>query len=955
MRRWFPVLTLFTLAACSTSKDAPVIATQPPVVAAPLRTLFDGASVSSAGGILQYNKPGDSLDGLTLTVPSNAYATASTWTIVADSNVVVTLPSGFTQVGPALAVSTNQGSASAPITLKMPMKIGATETVVPFYYNTVTKKFEGIPTVDRSDSYITLATTNFSTASTATAEPTQTALRSAADTNVKVTCDRSLGGVCWVFAKIPNNLLQGTFKSTFLPGRDDWEFVNYGDYNSPGGDCEGMSITALYFHYKVLASGGLYHKYDVSLSNLWDNVQGIRFAGSVQRDYANYVHNVFDQVATITDNAALGRTSTDPINSLTSDWLLATLKLTGRPVLMGLRHSTGSGGHAVVAYAASLSGQETVISFADPNYPGTERAMKFESGVLTPVTLQLNAADGGSSFDRAYALGVSAEVPLDSITKRYGEFKAKTSRADLPRDYGWIDYNFATNSWESMSDVVRTSYNKFSAALLCRDCTEKIPGVQPADRQSVDIYDATGANKRAVDFEGNVTLTPGDNTFVLAALPKSPFSVTKEKGFLDSRTVTVNYTPGTFRVSVLTAPLNVVVGGLAKDTVRLIRTNYLSPISITAVSDAGITVTPGEASSSTDLATFTVNVPNTVIVGSTHSVTLTAVGVDVAPVVTTFAVVATAPPSYSMSVQNAPLNMTAGTVSLIDNVNITRTNFSGLIALSDSAAAGISLNFITQPGTSSTGSFVVDVAANVIPNTYIVKIIGTSSLAPKTTTFAVVVTAVPPASYTFGVSADPLNAEINHAAYPYTVTINRTAFTGAVNVLATADDAGIVISPNAVSTVGTSVALTVSANASTTVGTHRLTLRGVATGRTDQLSQFAVVTSLAAGGLPVGIKLTPGPVSVSAQQAAPTVFTSYLVDALGNRTVPEPGWAIGILTDNSNVGTDQVSPPFDLMQRWQTHGVISNRPGSTLVRAFYYRITNGQSTFSATTTLTVTP
>lgn len=99
MRRWFPGLALFTLAACSTSKDAPVIATQPPVVATPLRTLFDGASVSSAGGILQYNKPGDGLDGLTLTVPSNAYATASTWTIVADSNVVVTLPPGFTQVG----------------------------------------------------------------------------------------------------------------------------------------------------------------------------------------------------------------------------------------------------------------------------------------------------------------------------------------------------------------------------------------------------------------------------------------------------------------------------------------------------------------------------------------------------------------------------------------------------------------------------------------------------------------------------------------------------------------------------------------------------------------------------------------------------------------------------------------------------------------------------------------
>ncbi len=102
------------------------------------------------------------------------------------------------------------------------------------------------------------------------------------------------------------------------------------------------------------------------------------------------------------------------------------------------------------------------------------------------------------------------------------------------------------------------------------------------------------------------------------------------------------------------------------------------------------------------------------------------------------------------------------------------------------------------------------------------------------------------------------------------------------------------------------------------------------------------------------MKLTPGPVSVSAQQTAPTVFTAYLVDAVGNRTAPEPGWAI-ILIDDSNVGTDQSSPPFDLVQRWQMHGVTSNRPGNTVVRAFYYRITNGRSTFLATTTLTVTP
>jgi hypothetical protein len=916
MQRRLSGLALILLAGCSSAKDAPVIPTQPPVVVAtPFRTLFDAASVGAGGGVLQYSKTGDALDGLTLTVPADAYANAGTWTVVADSTVVAPLPAGFTQAGPALVISTSQGFAASPITLKMPLAIGATATVVPLYYNTVT--------------------------------PSQTARRSAADT-VALSCERVFGGICMIFAKVPNALLQGTFNSSFLPGRDDWEFINYGDFNAPGGDCEGMSITAMYFHYYVLASGGLYHKYDASVTNQWDNVQGIRFAGAVQRDAADYP---FNQIAAIINKAESTNTS---INSLASDWLVATLKLTGRPVLVALKKGTNPGGHAVIAYAASMSGTTTTISFADPNHPGLARTMKFEAGTLAPVSLQLNAGVSANDYDRAFALGVSAEVPLKTVDARYAEFKAKTVGADrLPKTYSWIFYNIATNNWDAMPDVVSTPYNKFSAALLCPSCTEKEPGVQPADRQRVRIYEADGANRADLDSDGNVTLTPGNNTFVLAAVPRSPFSTTKEGGFIDSRTVTVKYTPG--GLSVLTAPLYVAIGESAKDTVRLIRSTYPAAVSITAVSDAGITITPGEISSTTDFATFTVNVPNTVAVGSTHSVTVTATGVDLAPVKTTFAVVATATPSYSMSVQNAPLYISAGGTSLVDNVNITRNNFTGSISLSDSAAAGISLNFISHPGTGLTGTFVVGVAANVVPDTYIVTIIGTSSLAQKKTTFAVVVTAVPAAGYTFGVSADPLNVEINHDAYPYTVSVNRTAFTGGVNIFATADDPGIVISPSSATNVGTSVALTVKANASTSVGTHLLTLRGFAAGRADQSSQFSVVTSLSPGGTPTGIRMSADLVSVSARQTTPIMFTAYLVDAAGNRTVPEPGWGIGILTDNSNVGSDSVPGSFDPVQRWLTHGVSPNRPGSTLVRAFYYRLANGQSTFVATATLTVTP
>ena len=954
MRRFTGVLTLLLFVACSSATDkTPGITTPTTPTLATTRTLIDGATIAASGGVLQYSKTGDALNGLTLTVPAGAYSSASTWTVVADSNVVVPLPTGFTQVGPALAISTNQsGYASDLITFKIPIVAGTGYTFVPFYFNPDTKQFEAIPTVGITPTSVTFATKNFSAALTATNGVSSTALRSAPDSPIVAQCEHGFGGVCVVVAKIPDALLQGSFASTFLPGRDDWEFVNWGDYASPGGDCEGMSITAMYFQYFVLASGGLYHKYDTSLTNQWDNVQGIRFAGSVQADAGVFAQNSAKQIARLDTLVGATIGNADPVRFLTSNWVLATLKLTGKPVLMALTNQTN--GHAVVAYAASLSGSTTTVSFSDPNYPGTARTMKFEAGILAPITLQPNAAAAADSYTKAYALGVSAEVPIKSVDARYAEFKAKTAGSDrYPSDYSWMVYNFVTNQYDVMSDVVRTSDNQFFPTLFCPGCSARVPGNTPVYRQSVVVYDAAGQNIVPLIAEGDVILKPGTSTFVLEANPKSPFSPIQDNGFLDSRTVTVIYTPGSFALNVTTAPLNVIPGTSATDVVQVIRSGFVAGLPITAVSDAGITVTPSERVTFGDFTTLTVTVPNTVAVGSTHTVTVTGVGADIAPVVTTFAVVVVANPSYSLSVLTAPVNVTSGTTSFVDNVNITRTNYTGNITLSGSAPNGITVNITAQPGTGSTGAFTVTVPSGLAAGTYIATLTGTGIIASKTTTFAVVVTAPSTAGYSFAVSPDPLAVEINHAAYPWAVTLNRDAYSGAVTVSATTDDAGLLVTPSSSSNVNTNVALSVRATAVTSVGTHTITLKGVAAGRTDQVTAFTVATTLPAGGTPVGIVLSPAPVSL--KSGVTQQFIAYLVDAQGNRTLPETGWRIGVATDNSNVGHDVTSPAFDTTQRWQTHDVDAVGAGTTSVRAFYEKIVGGQSTFVSIAVLTVTP
>lgn len=110
------------------------------------------------------------------------------------------------------------------------------------------------------------------------------------------------------------------------------------------------------------------------------------------------------------------------------------------------------------------------------------------------------------------------------------------------------------------------------------------------------------------------------------------------------------------------------------------------------------------------------------------------------------------------------------------------------------------------------------------------------------------------------------------------------------------------------------------------------------------------VQPLPAGGTPFGMVITPladhGPVGSVHQ------YVAYLVDNLGNRTVPIAGFSIGIQTDASTVAQIQ-SSTFDPTFRTQTANVLATGPGQTNVRAFYQDNSNGHSTFSAIATITV--
>jgi PKD repeat protein len=506
------------------------------------RSIFANAAVGSGGGTLQYNKVGDALNGLSIVVPAAAYPTATSWSITADSTIPVPLPAGFTQVGPVLIVTNGQGYADSLMTLTMPMHIDqTTDAVAPFYFDPVSQTLEPIPMVDQTDTSATLATEHFS--GSLMAIPGSGASLGSLRGSLRA----GFGSVEIVWVKTPAAQLAGTFTSTFQPGVDDWEFANYGDYASPGGDCEGMSVTAMFYHYffrlGAAPKPSLYHQFDQSLANQWDNVQGIRFAGSVQADYDKRFAAGIDQRRILTNQATAKGAK---LQALTSSWIALTLKLNKHPVLMAL--ASASDGHAVVAFAATSSGAQTVVSFADPNFPGQVRTMTFQSGVLTPVSLQVNAAAAGDSYPFAYAVGVTSDVPLTQIQSRWTQFTNQTAGSDrYPAGYSFIAdtgtaTGFSSETWSAMGDTVYTLPGRFNAALLCPNCPSKYAGILPSGRMVGLLWDSAGATALA-DGSAAVTVPPGNTTFVVVGLAKSPYDTTAP-GFVDWKRVTVTYLKG---------------------------------------------------------------------------------------------------------------------------------------------------------------------------------------------------------------------------------------------------------------------------------------------------------------------------------------------------------------------------------------------------------------------------
>lgn len=222
MRITTAVLATLVLAACGKNTDSPVGPKNPGGTGqAPLAT----GSIPATGGFITVNKPGDPLNGFTVSLPSGAFSGSLNVTITELSNASWPRAKGIVPISPIVHIASNQGGyAALPITIKLPAKVPANTFPVLVMYDAATHALEPLTTVAYDSVHIVALTTHLNTANIQQRQASLSGLgahmRGAFPAGASsASGDFFVGGYA-----LPLTVVNQDWDTGFRPGTNDWEF-----------------------------------------------------------------------------------------------------------------------------------------------------------------------------------------------------------------------------------------------------------------------------------------------------------------------------------------------------------------------------------------------------------------------------------------------------------------------------------------------------------------------------------------------------------------------------------------------------------------------------------------------------------------------------------------------------------------------------------------------------------
>jgi hypothetical protein len=448
-------------------------------------------TVSTSGGVIEIDKPGDPLDGLRIEVPSGSYSGSKTFNISYTPVTGHELGENFNPISPLISIDNGGGYSDEIVLVTIPVEIPEGKFAMGFFYDKDTGTLEGIPIVEEDSTHITIATRHFSDV---------------------------------VVSLIDNVVLSADIKSGFLPGVDDWQFTNHGSYIASG-HCSGQSLTAMWYYCEKTLNKAphLYGLYDnnggTKTPDLWeDDSLGYRLASIVHKDSEVFYNAVLFKIGLhISENHMLAYRA-----------FAYAILLTEEPQYVGIYTLDFSGGHAMVVYGVG----NNTLYIADPNYPGRpDRQIKLVDGKFTPY----NSGDNfdaiqqgeGEEYPWIYYFAKTALIDWAQIGKRWGELEDKSILKTIGNYFPAYKLIYTDEKGESQE--LKDGHVSTSKLIAIR-FTGNFPN------KGIEVY----KDGKQLDFDanGNCELEQGNNLLGVVILGK----VDKLK-YIDFKYVNVVYEP----------------------------------------------------------------------------------------------------------------------------------------------------------------------------------------------------------------------------------------------------------------------------------------------------------------------------------------------------------------------------------------------------------------------------
>lgn len=378
-------------------------------------TVDVSTTVGASGGNVVVTE--GALAGLTISLPEAAVPDNTPLTVEHAPIISHTWGASVDPVTPAIRIELGDGSyADDLLTVAVPVELADDQFALGLYVDQG-GGLEGIPTAGSPSGGVEVVTRHFSDWFLSAFDPD----------------------------KLPDEIYTG-----FQVARDNWQFVNSGSWISPRGICAGMSVSSMWYYlerYQSKDEAGLFNRFDyphgaATVGFDGDDAHAVRFASMVQKD-GNWGSNRRDPA-----------TGPEWVGSPTAwDWFRGlryngydrwqfelfryAMYLTGEPQYVTMGTKSAPGGHAIIAYAAtvgtfftdkgaSVSGAQ--IWVADPNAPYSLRSLRFDTDAeqFLPYTSALSAGSAPLAFDAIGFAAKSAMFDWDLIATRYEEMLAGT-------------------------------------------------------------------------------------------------------------------------------------------------------------------------------------------------------------------------------------------------------------------------------------------------------------------------------------------------------------------------------------------------------------------------------------------------------------------------------------------------------------------------------------------------